>query len=103
MSTTLGSQDQYAETMDRRQEAADASLRKMLAEVTFEITPEFYAALEQLMRETQQDLEDVYWKAIALYKTVVDLKRQGKHVGVTDDPANLDREFVGLGSPESGL
>jgi hypothetical protein len=72
-------------------------------EITFKITPEFYAALEQLSRDTRQNLGEVFTKAIALYKTAVDSKREGKHVGVADEAGNLETEFVGLGHAGSGL
>jgi hypothetical protein len=103
MATTLESQEPGTKVQDRREAGNSISREMSSARITMELTPEFYAELKQLMSDTRQDLEDVYNTAIALYKTVVDLKRQGKHVGVTDDPAKLDREFVGLGSPESGL
>jgi hypothetical protein len=107
MSTSLGSQENQAEEMDRRQEASDRSLRAMLAdepcEMTFEVTPAFRAELEQLMCDTRQNLEDVFTKAIALYKAAVASKREGKHVGVADEAEKLESEFVGLGSPSSGL
>jgi hypothetical protein len=72
-------------------------------EITYRVTPEFYAALEQLMYDTRQDLGEVFTKAIALYKTAVEFKREGKHVGVADEAENLETEFVGLGHAGSGL
>jgi hypothetical protein len=107
MSTTLGFQVRKDEDGDQLQEANDRAIRGMLAdlprEITLEVTPEYYAALEQLMRDTGQNLEDVFVKAIALYKSVVEFKCEGKHVGTADDVDKLEREFVGLGSPGTGL
>jgi hypothetical protein len=72
-------------------------------EITYQVTPEFYAALVQLSRDTRQDLGEVFTKAIALYKTAVELKLDGKHVGSADVAENLETEFVGLGHVGSGL
>jgi hypothetical protein len=85
MSTALGSHD-----------------NDLPRKITLEVTPDFYATLEQLMRDTRQNLDDVFIKAIALYKVAVNSKREGKFVGVTDRPEKLEGEFVGLGSPGGG-
>ena len=104
MSVTLGSQEKSAEVLERGQEAVKQPLPDSFErQVTMTLTPEFYFALEQLTFDTRQDLGRVFAQAIALYKAVVDLKRQGKHVGVVDDENKLDEEFVGLGSADSGL
>ncbi len=55
------------------------------------------------MHDTRQDLGEVFTKAIALYKRTVNFKREGKHVGVADEAEDLEAEFVGLGSPGTGL
>jgi len=107
MSTTSDPLDRTAEAMDLCQVAADCSPGGMLAnaprEITYQVTPEFYAALVQLSRDTRQDLGEVFTKAIALYKTAVEFKREGKHVGAADEAENLETEFVGLGHAGSGL
>ena len=103
MATTLESQEPSTKVQDRREAGNSLSREMSAAKVTLELTPEFYAELEQLMRDTRQTLDEVFTKAIALYKVTVGYKREGKHVGVAESEENLDREFVGLGSPGSGL
>ncbi len=104
MATTLESQEPGIKAKDRRKEAANSLSRETFAaRITFEVTPEFYAVLEQLMRDTRQNLDEVFTKAIALYKATVNYKREGKHVGVTDEAERLDTEFVGIGHEVNGL
>ena len=42
------------------------------------------------------DVSDVLRYAVALLKVAHAGKRAGMHFGICDDPANLDREIVGL-------
>ena len=103
MATTLESQEAGTKVQDRREAGNSLSREMSAAKVTLELTPEFYAILEQLMRDTRQTLDEVFTKAIALYKATVDFKREGKHVGVTDEAEKLDTEFVGFGNEGCGL
>jgi predicted transcriptional regulator len=104
MSTTLDTQEKNVEARGHRESATERSMLDGLeCEMTVTFSPEVFAALEQLAVDTEQELGVVLVQAIALYKVVVDSKRQGKHVGVADQEDKLDVEFVGLGSPDSGL
>ena len=65
MSTSPSSKENSAEAMHLRQATADRSLRYLPAdkpcEMTFKVTPEFRAELEQLMCDTRQNLEVQYF------------------------------------------
>ena len=54
-------------------------------------------------RDTRQNLGEVFTKAIALYKTAVDFKREGKHVGVADEAERSGDRVRGIGHAGSGL
>ena len=58
---------------------------------------ELGARLDELVRRSGDSRADVLNQAIGLYKAVSDAIREGKRVGIVDDPEiELDTEIVGL-------
>lgn len=65
-------------------------------EITFVLSPEMFATIQQLAVASGQPIEGVFDRAIALYKASLDALREGKHVGFADRAESLETEFVGL-------
>jgi hypothetical protein len=60
------------------------------------MTPEADEFLADLAQRTGLSEGDVLRLALGMFKTAVDAKRQGKHVGVASTPDVLDIELVGF-------
>jgi hypothetical protein len=60
------------------------------------MTPEADEFLADLAHRTGLSEGDVLRLALGMFKTAVDAKQQGKHVGVTSTPDVLDIELVGF-------
>lgn len=64
--------------------------------ITLDLRPEASRMLNDLMNLTESDAEDIFRKALALYKAAVDAHWEGKAVGVAASPDVLETEFVGF-------
>jgi len=64
--------------------------------ITLDLSPEGSSVLNQLMNETADSPDDLFRKALALYKAAQDAHREGKAVGVASSPDALETEFVGF-------
>jgi hypothetical protein len=60
------------------------------------MTPEAEKFLATLAARTGKSEGDVIRLALGMFKTAVDAKEQGKHVGVASSPDVLDIELVGF-------
>ena len=60
------------------------------------MTPEADEFLADLAQRTGLSEGDVLRLALGMFKTAVDAKQQGKHVGVASTPDVLDIELVGF-------
>jgi hypothetical protein len=60
------------------------------------MTPEAEDFLANLARRTGLSEGDVLRLALGMFKTAIDAKQQGKHVGVASTPDVLDIELVGF-------
>jgi hypothetical protein len=60
------------------------------------MTPEANEFLADLTQRTGLSEGDVLRLALGMFKTAVDAKQQGKHVGVASTPDVLDIELVGF-------
>jgi hypothetical protein len=60
------------------------------------MTPEANEFLADLAQRTGRSEGDVLRLALSMFKTAVDAKQQGKHIGVTSTPDALDVELVGF-------
>ena len=67
--------------------------------ITLQVTPEMMATLEQITRDSKQSLDEVFTRAIALYRATLKATAEGKHVGYAASPDALDVEFTGLAGP----
>jgi len=64
--------------------------------ITLDLTPEASRVLNELMNATDSDPEDVFRKALSMYKAAVDAHGEGKAVGIAASPDVLETEFVGF-------
>jgi hypothetical protein len=60
------------------------------------MTPEADEFLADLAQRTGLSEGDVLRLALGMFKTAVDAKQQGKHVGIASTPNVLDTELVGF-------
>jgi hypothetical protein len=60
------------------------------------MTPEADEFLAELAKKSGLSEGEVLRLALGMFKTAVDAKRQGKHVGVASTPDVLDIELVGF-------
>ena len=60
------------------------------------MTPEADEFLADLARRTGFSEGNVLRLALGMFKTAVDAKEQGKHIGVTGNPDALDIELAGF-------
>ncbi len=60
------------------------------------MTPEADEFLADLAQRTGLSEGDVLRLALGMFKTAIDAKQQGKHVGVASTPDVLDIELVGF-------
>lgn len=64
--------------------------------LNLEVSAELYADIEQMAGESGTTMANVFRVAFALYKVCHQAKRDGRHVGLADDPKKLDTVLVGL-------
>jgi hypothetical protein len=64
--------------------------------LTLEVPPEMMRMLQQMAKDSNQPMELVVNKAIALYKAALDATARGKHVGFVGSDESLEVEFTGL-------
>ena len=60
------------------------------------MTPEANELIASLAQDTGHSEGDVLRLALGMFKTAVEAKQQGKHVGVASAPEALDLELVGF-------
>lgn len=60
------------------------------------LSQDLYQDLQVMACDAGVSLSDVIQRGLALLKVAMDAKRNGLHLGICDDPTNLDREIVGL-------
>ncbi len=60
------------------------------------MTPEANELLANLAQETALSEGDVLRLALGMFKTAVEARQQGKHVGVASTPEVLDIELIGF-------
>lgn len=60
------------------------------------VTPEMMATLQEMARESNQPLDVVFTRAIALYRATLTAASEGKHIGYATSADSLDVEFTGL-------
>jgi len=88
--------------MSNRHEATGSALASSTAAATGRIvrnlamTPEADQLLADLALRTGLNEGDVLRLALGMFKTAVDAKQQGKHVGVAGSPDVLEVELVGF-------
>jgi hypothetical protein len=58
------------------------------------LKPESIEFLNNLLRDTRNSPEELFSKALGLYRLAVDAVREGKTVGAVARPEGLDDEFV---------
>ena len=61
---------------------------------TIDLTEELNAAIEEMARDAGMTKSEVFRRALGLFKVTDQARRAGEHVGVTDTPQALKREFV---------
>jgi hypothetical protein len=71
-------------------------------QMVLEMSPETSQLVHEMARESSGSTSDVFSKALALYKASLDAVREGRAVGIVDDPAKLDVEFLGLMAESHG-
>ncbi|WP_435011060.1 hypothetical protein P12x_002353 [Tundrisphaera lichenicola] len=65
-------------------------------EMVLEISSETRSLLARLAAETGGTEFDVIGKALALYRTALDARREGRRIGILDPDDELGREIVGF-------
>ncbi len=61
---------------------------------TIDLTEELNAAIEAMARDAGMTKSEVFRRALGLFKVTDEARRAGEHVGVTDNPEGLKREFI---------
>jgi predicted transcriptional regulator len=64
--------------------------------LNLQVSPELNRTLEEIADLAGTTRTDVIRQALALMKVAHRATRDGKHVGIVDDPQKLDTEIVGL-------
>jgi predicted transcriptional regulator len=64
--------------------------------LNLQVSAELNDTLETIAEDTGASRSDVIRQALALMKVAHNAKRSGKHLGLANDPKNLDTEIVGL-------
>ena len=65
-------------------------------EITLSIKPELMAILQGMASESHQTLDAVFTTALALYRASLNALAEGKHIGYTSSPDDLEVEFIGF-------
>lgn len=85
---------QHEATMSNSLSFTDKATTSVVRNLT--MTPEANEYLADLAQETGLSEGDVLRLALGMFRTAVDARGQGKHVGVASTPDVLDIEFVGF-------
>jgi hypothetical protein len=64
--------------------------------IIIDLPPEATREIKQLVRETGDDLPDLFRKALGLYKASKEAVKEGKFVGIAGTEDSLETEFVGF-------
>lgn len=64
--------------------------------IVLDLSPEASGVLNDLLNRTGDSPDDLFRKALSLYKAAQDAHREGKAVGVAESPDALETEFVGF-------
>lgn len=65
-------------------------------QLSLEVSPEFYDALQNLSSEIHISEGDVLKKAIALLKIAVEAEKRGQKMGIVEKEQSVDTEIVGV-------
>lgn len=68
--------------------------------ITMEVTPEMLATLREMARDAGRPLDVILTRTIGLYRELLRVTAEGKHVGCATSPDVLDVEFTGIASDE---
>lgn len=60
------------------------------------LSKSLHADLTEMAESAGVSMSDVIRQGVALLKVAIDAKGSGLHIGLCDDPMNLDREIIGL-------
>lgn len=64
--------------------------------LNLEVSAELYADVERMAAESGTSMANVFRVAFAVYIVCHKAKKEGRHVGLVDDPKRLDTELLGL-------
>jgi hypothetical protein len=64
--------------------------------LNLQVSTELNRVLEQLSEDTGSSRSDVIRQALALMKVAHEGKKEGRHLGLVEDPKRLDTEIIGL-------
>jgi hypothetical protein len=64
--------------------------------ITLNLSDHMRDVLNELLKRTEDKPDDMFRKALALYKLAIEAHDQGKSVGIATSPDALETEFVGL-------
>jgi hypothetical protein len=64
--------------------------------IIIDLPPQAAREIKQLVRETGDDLPDLFRKALGLYKASKEAVKEGKFVGIAGSEDSLETEFVGF-------
>ncbi|MBD2771612.1 DNA-binding protein [Iningainema tapete] len=65
-------------------------------QLSLEVSPEFYDALQNLSNEIHINEGDVLKKAIALLKIAVEAEKRSQKMGIVEKEQSVDTEIVGV-------
>ncbi|WP_138498007.1 DNA-binding protein [Nostoc sp. PA-18-2419] len=65
-------------------------------QINLDLSPELYQTISDLAQQMNQENAEVLLKAIALLEVVVEAKRKGKYIWITDENQNLETEIIGI-------
>lgn len=66
--------------------------------LSLDVSPKFYATLNELAEKIGGEQADVLRKAIALMQVAVKAEESGKHLWIVDENKELDTEIIGISS-----
>ena len=64
--------------------------------LNLQVSSELNRVLEEIADDTGSTRTDVIRQALALMRVAHQGKKEGRHLGLVDDPKRLDTEIVGL-------
>ena len=63
--------------------------------LNLELAPGLLTEVRDIATDSGTTVSEIVRVALALYRECYRAKKRGQFIGVVDDPARLDREFVG--------